>query len=565
MDGFYRFHVARGLELVNDAWLRKSNLALIDTPLLIWDQGGRCVYANPVAARLLGIKAGDLPDPKGVAAHLFGQSGQISRALAGLLPTPVDVNWPRGGGEILPLHVRTTPLFNLEGHPVGAVSLLSERIWPEVAGEGAEITEAARDAAPGRGAASDEAVTSGMGALFDQAAVKETAVDWGRRMAPGKGPAVRAGELEPLGGQWRVTPRAVEEDLPLDFYQAALQLVGDVTGAALILFDLEGRIAYLSEKAARKLGVKQREAAGRRLEDIAPDTWKDHGIVRQTFEQMRSFEVQIDRCALTGQRGIYRLRTFILADGERRPVGVGLHLEGQSEENLRFRRMAQVGEVATQATHELRNLLTTVRGFLQLAVEQVAAGEAPIGALRQQLAVANAEIDRATELSQSILALARSGPSRPDPLDLGPFFESVHQLIANDAAQRGIVIKTNVAAETPPVYVDGTRLRQVLLNLCRNAFEAMPEGGELLLSAHPRRRGRRVVVEVTDTGQGIPPELQQKIFDPFFTTKEQGTGLGLSLCRQIVEEQGGRIKVTSTVGEGTTFRLELPMVAGSAH
>jgi len=109
----------------------------------------------------------------------------------------------------------------------------------------------------------------------------------------------------------------------------------------------------------------------------------------------------------------------------------------------------------------------------------------------------------------------------------------------------------------PSVPFDYKQLRQVLLNLFKNAMEAMPRGGELTVAS--RRRGPNLEISVADTGQGMSPEVMDKLFQPYFTTKEKGTGLGLAICRSIVEEHGGGLLVDSTPGQGSTFTIQLPL------
>jgi two-component system, LuxR family, sensor kinase FixL len=126
-----------------------------------------------------------------------------------------------------------------------------------------------------------------------------------------------------------------------------------------------------------------------------------------------------------------------------------------------------------------------------------------------------------------------------------------------------------MAAAVPLLHWDRQALRQVFLNLLTNALDAMPQGGTLTVRVSadgPAGHPRAVVVEVTDTGVGIPPDLLPRVMDPFFTTKDEGkgTGLGLAICRRIVQEGGGTIRLDSAVGQGTTVRVTLPVAAGQA-
>ena len=130
-------------------------------------------------------------------------------------------------------------------------------------------------------------------------------------------------------------------------------------------------------------------------------------------------------------------------------------------------------------------------------------------------------------------------------------------VIGQDAANHKVAIRFDAPEVLPDVAIDPDRMRQVILNLCLNGLEAMPDGGELFLSLHPEPDALRL--EIRDTGVGIAPDALPHIFDPYFTTKGQGTGLGLATVHKIMEAHGGSISVTSEPGQGAVFRLLLPL------
>jgi two-component system, LuxR family, sensor kinase FixL len=142
------------------------------------------------------------------------------------------------------------------------------------------------------------------------------------------------------------------------------------------------------------------------------------------------------------------------------------------------------------------------------------------------------------------------------------------ELVQHHFRKRQIMHTQELAPDTPPIFADRQKLRQVFLNLLTNASDAMPEGGTVTLRAAPATldTGRPgVLVEIVDTGVGIPDQHLEKILEPFFTTKAegQGTGLGLAICRRVVQEHQGSIQISSTVGKGTTVRILLPLQTGS--
>jgi signal transduction histidine kinase len=148
--------------------------------------------------------------------------------------------------------------------------------------------------------------------------------------------------------------------------------------------------------------------------------------------------------------------------------------------------------------------------------------------------------------------------------DLGAIATAVMEFARAELSKGGIALELSVAAGLPEVAADENQLRQALLNLVRNAREAMPSGGKLRVEVAAGGAGQ-VRMSIVDTGSGIPAEHLGKIFDPFFSTKEKGTGLGLALVQQILAEHGGRIEVASPPGGGTTFTLTLPALPPEAR
>jgi signal transduction histidine kinase len=171
------------------------------------------------------------------------------------------------------------------------------------------------------------------------------------------------------------------------------------------------------------------------------------------------------------------------------------------------------------------------------------------------------ETIRCSDIVKNLLEFAR--PSEPSITEL-PVEEIIKKslfLVRHQITLQNIDVVEHYEEGLPPIMADSKQMQQVLLNLVINAAQAMPEGGELRISAYRANdRDGHVVIEVQDTGVGIPPENLSRIFDPFFTTKinQKGTGLGLSVVSSIVAKHGGRIDVESTVGKGSTFRVFMP-------
>jgi signal transduction histidine kinase len=202
--------------------------------------------------------------------------------------------------------------------------------------------------------------------------------------------------------------------------------------------------------------------------------------------------------------------------------------------------------------HEVRNPLGGIELYAGLLREEL--GDDPKKLARVQ------RIERELAYLKSVvndfLDFARKLPLDRAPLELGPYLQDVLALVAADAEARGVETEVLVLPEASVVRVDADKLRRAILNLLRNALQAMPQGGRLTLET--ARNGDRVHLIVRDTGEGMPEEVQKEIFTPFFTTRERGTGLGLAFVKKIVEEHGGEVRVASAQGAGTAVTLALP-------
>ncbi|HLN32235.1 MAG TPA: PAS domain S-box protein [Gemmataceae bacterium] len=227
-------------------------------------------------------------------------------------------------------------------------------------------------------------------------------------------------------------------------------------------------------------------------------------------------------------------------------------------------KLASVGELAASIAHELNNPLATVR----LRVESVLARTPTDDPRRRALEIVEQEAKRMGELVANLLQFSRRGDGHASTMDIRQELTKAVELIHHHLRKRLITVVQEFAPQTPTIYADRQKLRQVFLNLLTNAGDAMPEGGTLTLRSAPvtQHNGMpTVAIEFADTGVGIPAENLERIMEPFFTTKEEGkgTGLGLAICRRVVQEHHGTIQIDSKAGEGTTVRIVLPIKDGA--
>ena len=235
------------------------------------------------------------------------------------------------------------------------------------------------------------------------------------------------------------------------------------------------------------------------------------------------------------------------------------------EKVRRSEKLAAIGELAAGIAHEVRNPLSSIRGFAQFLMRVLK--EQPREREYAQLMVK--EVDRINTVVTNLLSFARPVHPEPEPTDMSRLLRHVVRLVQEDAELRGIEIKMAVSPELSPVVIDANQITQVLLNLVLNALQAVSEKGRILVGAIQPREGL-LEIYVEDNGPGIPPELIKRVFDPFFTTKEKGTGLGMAIVHMMVENHGGEIRVVSPLpgqnaGCRMTIHLPVPVATDGSH
>ena len=234
----------------------------------------------------------------------------------------------------------------------------------------------------------------------------------------------------------------------------------------------------------------------------------------------------------------------------------------QSQDTLRRAdRLSSLGLLTAGLAHEIRNPLVAIRTFTQLLPERYDDAEFREGF--QGLALK--EVDRICGLITDLLSFAR--PSKPNvaPEDMSDVIDGIARILETQAKEKGVEIVRDFGANLPKVWIDREQMKQVFMNLILNAIQAMKDGGSIVVSTRLYTREQAgkpaqfVQVEIRDTGIGISEENLEHIFDPFFTNKDEGSGLGLSISHQIVQEHGGYITVESELEKGTAFFVNLPI------
>ncbi|MCK5196633.1 MAG: hypothetical protein KAQ71_22670 [Desulfobulbaceae bacterium] len=241
-----------------------------------------------------------------------------------------------------------------------------------------------------------------------------------------------------------------------------------------------------------------------------------------------------------------------------------VELESRQEQLVQSRKIAAVGTLTSGVAHELNNPINNISLILESLVEDgMTMGKSERLRLFHE---AMAQTDRASETVKNLLEFSRASHPKMENISIEEIVDKTVRLVKNELHLNNIKFSKKIEDGIPTMSVDRSGIQQVLLNLFINSIQAMPKGGDLKVLMRPSDSLKEMLIDVEDTGEGIPSEQLDNIFDPFFTTKREGegTGLGLSVSYSIIKKHGGRIQVKSVPGQGTCFSIYLPIGGKSA-
>ncbi len=334
----------------------------------------------------------------------------------------------------------------------------------------------------------------------------------------------------------------------------------------IIATDSTGKIKTFNQAASHMTGIEAVDTINHGPAEVLPSTVADFvdlsGGDDETCVDVaereitlttngKSFALHLSSVPVCNQEGTYMGRVLLMYDFT--------ELKKLEKEVQRHDRLVVLGKMAAGVAHEVRNPLSSIKGFATLLGSKFKKGS-------EEQEAANLLVHEAERLNRSITELlnyARPTPLRIAPVDLEKILGDSLKLVSTDAAALGIDIhlevKPALAGMTSKVRVDPDRLNQVLLNLYLNAMQAMGNGGVLTVSADFEKETGIVKIVVRDSGSGIPADLLDRVMDPYFTTKADGTGLGLAMVHKIIDEHGGAIRFASREGQGTEVTITLPV------
>ena len=341
----------------------------------------------------------------------------------------------------------------------------------------------------------------------------------------------------------------------------------------IIVTDMKGNILIFNKGAENILGYDAAEVGGKmNIRSIYPP-----GVAKEVMEKLKSPDYggvgKLTSFPITHRRKNGELiegdlsASLIYDENGKEIASVGIfkdlrerlrierELREMQQALLQSEKLAAMGKLTSQIAHELNNPIYGIMNTLELLKTEVP----PESKRRRILELSLSETQRLAEMLRNMLSFSKPEEEKRRPVKINELVEGILLVMEKQMRESNIKVETFFDETLPEVMASTNQMRQVMLNLIKNAKEAMPKGG--ILAVRTNREDHKVIVTIQDTGVGIPEELRDKIFEAFFTTKQKvkGVGLGLSVCYGIIKDHGGEIKVESEVDKGTTFTIHLPI------
>lgn len=346
--------------------------------------------------------------------------------------------------------------------------------------------------------------------------------------------------------------------------QTLLKSISDQLSDDIFFLSPQGHVLDVNETACKRLGKTKKDFVGKGFREAfqglhcpSPEKlcYTPVETTVRTGEPSEAVQSEIDDA---GRVRYYRIYTYPIFDDERRLVNVvamrrDITRRTEMEQRLQqSEKLASIGQLSTYIAHEIRNPLFAISGFANSLLRQGNQGQAS----REKLGIILEESKRLDTILKSIINFSRPTEGRETAMDVGLVAEQSAEIMRQDCDKAGVRVRLESAQSLAKAQADPEMIKQCLINLIKNAIEAMPEGGEIILRTGMTME--RVTVEVTDTGPGIPLDVRDKVFSPFFSTKGKGSGLGLAMIRKIMDDIGGDVTLSSVEGQGASVTLHLP-------
>jgi two-component system sensor kinase FixL len=345
---------------------------------------------------------------------------------------------------------------------------------------------------------------------------------------------------------------------------AVLQGAVENTNEAFVTIDPNHKVLFFNKAAERIFGFSRDEVIGHDLDVImSPRCSRDHHQAVERYvrtKKPRRIGHGSEILATRKNGEIFPANiSFSVSEVDGRMYFTGIvsdltETKALQERIIRSERLAALGQVVAEISHEIKNPLMMVGGFAKQLIKQNRDEKT-----NRKLSIIVNEVERLEDLLKELRALYLPRALNMEEMSINDVLREIHELVRADCENKRIITEIRTDGSQPVVMGDRAKLKQVFLNLVKNAMEAMESGGNL--SVQSQLRGDKVEIAILDSGCGISKEDLGKVFSPFFTTKRHGTGLGLSISKSIIEEHpGSSLAVESEGGKGTLFRVSLPVI-----
>ncbi len=377
-----------------------------------------------------------------------------------------------------------------------------------------------------------------------------------------KHPEVRDEEFRQLNDKYtKLLERTKSLEKVYQFHKGIVQNIS----SGILTIDFNERITFINSAALRVLEYDYTEIEGRSIREMFAESDQADDILHELLDNKKMFESrEVNLLTRTKKVIPIGFTTTILNASDNKYTGIIISFRDLSaiiefrNQMERIDRLTTLGEVSAGIAHEIRNPLAGIKTSAQVLEESFSLDD-PRSQLVQRIVK---EIDRSNDLLKKFFKFAKPGKPKQEFTHLQPIIDGVYVLLTPKMSKKRIKFIREFSENMPEIYVDEYQLEQVVMNLLLNAMDAIKADGQILvrtgLSDEDDNSDRNVILEICDTGCGIEEENLEKIFNPFYTTKQDGVGLGLSISSRLIEENGGLIKVESTVGKGAKFILQLP-------
>jgi two-component system sensor kinase FixL len=367
------------------------------------------------------------------------------------------------------------------------------------------------------------------------------------------------------------------EEAALGEREAHLRSILETVPDGMIVIDERGIIQSFSAAAERMFGYAAGEVCGRNVSMLMPSPHRQHHdeYIQRYLRTGERRIVGIGR-VVAGQRKDGSTFPMELAVGEvsngRRRLFTGFVRDITERQQTRQRlqelqaelshvsRVSEMEQMASALAHEINQPLAAASNYLQGARRLQARADQPSAErLAEALDQATAQVERASKILRRLRVFIKKGEPEQQSENVAELIEESSAIALVGAHERGVSVHLRIAPDLPRVHVDRIQIQQVIVNLMRNAVEAMEACARRELTLEAAMGEDRVVVRVRDTGPGLAPEVAARLFQPFVTTKSQGMGVGLSICRSIIEGHGGKLTAAANPEGGVTFSFTLPL------